>query len=89
VNQPLTAKELSRLKLSEGRSRPYGEDAWVGCTAGKLGLEYTLRDRAERGRQGEGERWGASHEVIRYVSLGLSADDFGMMVLTSRANLAG
>ena len=44
VNQPLSAKELSRLKLSEERSRPYGEDVWVGRTVGKLGLEYTLRD---------------------------------------------
>ena len=44
VNQALTAKELARLTTSENRSRPYGDDAWTGRTAGKLGLEYTIRD---------------------------------------------
>jgi hypothetical protein len=53
VNQPITAKELSRLETSEDRSRPYGEDAWIGRTAGKLGFEYTIRDpwRPKTGRK--------------------------------------
>ncbi len=44
VNQAIMAKELARLTTSENRSRPYGDDGWVGRTAGKLGLDYTIRD---------------------------------------------
>ncbi len=43
VNQPLTPQELTRLTTSENRSRPYGDDAWVGRIVGKLHLQHTIR----------------------------------------------
>ena len=43
VNQPLTGKELARMKVSMDRSRPLSDDAWVRRTASRLGLEHTLR----------------------------------------------
>ena len=44
VNEAMTKTELSRLKLSESRGRPYGEDRWVGRLVSELGLQYTIRD---------------------------------------------
>ncbi len=44
VNQPLTPQELARLTTSENRSRPYGDDAWVGRIVSKLGLQHTVRN---------------------------------------------
>ena len=43
VNQPLSAVDLQRLRLSVRRGRPYGEDKWTKKTARRLGLESTLR----------------------------------------------
>jgi putative transposase len=43
VNAPLRASELGRLRVSIERNRPYGDDAWIKRTAGKLGLEHTIR----------------------------------------------
>jgi putative transposase len=43
VNEPLTAKELERLELSEERNRPFGDDRWVMRTVGRLHLEHTIR----------------------------------------------
>jgi hypothetical protein len=45
VNEPLSAGDLSRLRLSVERGRPYGAEAWTGETARRLGLESTLRPR--------------------------------------------
>jgi hypothetical protein len=43
VNAPLTDKEQDRWNLTLDRCRPFGDDAWVGQTARRLGLEHTLR----------------------------------------------
>ena len=43
VNEPLSAKELGRLRLSLERGRPYGSDDWVKRTASELRLEHTVR----------------------------------------------
>ena len=45
VNEPLSAGDLSRLRLSVERGRPYGAEAWTGETVRRLGLESTLRPR--------------------------------------------
>jgi putative transposase len=45
VNEPLSAGDLDRLRLSVERSRPYGKEAWTVATARRLGLESTLRPR--------------------------------------------
>jgi putative transposase len=45
VNEPLSAGDLSRLRLSVERGRPYGEEHWTKETARRLGLESTLRSR--------------------------------------------
>ena len=44
MNEAMTQTELSRLRVSEERGRPYGEDRWVGRLVSELGLEYTIRD---------------------------------------------
>ena len=45
VNEPLSAGDLQRLRLSVERGQPYGEDSWANETARRLGLESTLRSR--------------------------------------------
>jgi putative transposase len=45
VNQPLSATDLQRLRLSISRGRPYGGEAWTKETAIRLGLESCLRPR--------------------------------------------
>ena len=42
VNEPLSAGDLRRLRLSVERGRPYGDDSWTKATAQRLGLESTL-----------------------------------------------
>jgi len=44
VNRLLDEPELARLHDSVQRSRPFGEEKWVGRVARKLGLEHTIRD---------------------------------------------
>ena len=43
VNQPLTERELSRLKPSLERGRPFGDDRWLARTVKALDLEHTIR----------------------------------------------
>jgi len=45
VNEPLSAGDLRRLRLSAERGRPYGDESWTKVTAQRLGLESTLRSR--------------------------------------------
>jgi putative transposase len=45
VNEPVTDAELSALRLSVKRSRPFGAHDWVRETANDLGLESTLQER--------------------------------------------
>ena len=56
VNEPLSAGDLQRLRLSVERGRPYGEDSWAKDTARRLGLESTLRSRGQIGRASCRER---------------------------------
>jgi len=43
VNEPQDEKELAALRTSDQRGRPYGDPAWIGATARKLGLESSMR----------------------------------------------
>jgi putative transposase len=43
VNRPMTEKELARYEMSLKRLRPYGDEGWITTTAGRLGIEHTLR----------------------------------------------
>jgi REP-associated tyrosine transposase len=45
VNRPETVAELAAVRRSVARGAPYGEPAWTERTAGRLGLESTLRPR--------------------------------------------
>src|SRR5262249_30354817 len=45
VNEPLSASDLQRLRLSVMRGRPYGTEAWTEQTAIRLGVESSLRPR--------------------------------------------
>jgi putative transposase len=45
VNRPQTEAELEALRRCVQRGQPYGSDVWVKRTAGRLGLESTLRPR--------------------------------------------
>jgi putative transposase len=61
VNEPQTEAELARLREAVRRGCPFGADGWVRETAGRLGLECTLRPRGRPRRPrptappGEGE----------------------------------
>jgi putative transposase len=48
VNEPQTKEEEEALALHIKRGRPFGDAAWVKRTAGRLGLESSLRSQ---GRQ--------------------------------------
>jgi putative transposase len=43
VNEPITAKEIERVKTSIVRDRPFGSDRWVRQVAHRLHLEQTLQ----------------------------------------------
>ncbi|MHC4253560.1 MAG: transposase [Planctomycetota bacterium] len=43
VNRPIGEGELAELRASVERGRPYGDAAWQRRTAGRLGIESTLR----------------------------------------------
>ncbi|MBI2479978.1 MAG: transposase [Planctomycetia bacterium] len=43
VNVPQTESELAALRRSVNRGNPFGDSAWSGKMAAKLGLESTLR----------------------------------------------
>ena len=45
VNEPQTEAELDALRCAVQRGRPFGDDEWVRRTAGRLGLEGTMRRR--------------------------------------------
>jgi putative transposase len=55
VNAPLRPKELERLRMSLGRSRPYGGDEWVKRTAKELNLEHTIRPEGRPSKQNRSE----------------------------------
>ncbi len=41
----MTEAQVAAIRLSLRRDRPYGTDSWTSETAGRLGLEYSLRPR--------------------------------------------
>src|SRR5215831_4848133 len=43
VNRPEDQKELAALRVSRNRGRPYGDAAWTGKIARRLGIESSLR----------------------------------------------
>lgn len=45
VEAPQTPLEVEAIRQSVNRQRPYGSDAWCRDTAGKLGLEFSVRPR--------------------------------------------
>jgi len=44
VDRPLSDEELNALRCCSHKCRPYGSEAWVLDTAGRLGLESSLRE---------------------------------------------
>ncbi len=54
VSRPQGEKELERLRRSAYRGAPFGDAAWQERTAGRLGLESSLRPRG-RPRRAEDE----------------------------------
>jgi hypothetical protein len=39
----MSGPEVERMRVSMERSRPFGDNAWVARTAGRLDLEHTIR----------------------------------------------
>jgi putative transposase len=52
IDEPLTEKDLERMRQSVARQSPYGQTEWQIKVAQELGLECTLRPR---GRPKKGE----------------------------------
>lgn len=59
VNEPLTRGELLKMETSLKRSQPFGDDAWVARTAGRLHLEHTIRPEGRPPKRREKEVDGA------------------------------
>ena len=55
VNAVQTRKELSRLEISERRSRPFGGEVWLLQTVVNLNLEHTIRSegRPKKAQKGD------------------------------------
>jgi putative transposase len=53
ANQRMGEEQLSALRTSVNRSRPYGEPDWVRQSATLLGLEHTLRNPGRPKKQRE------------------------------------
>ena len=53
VNQPPDERDLSRLRTSVTRGRPYGGDDWVARMCRELGLTFTLRPRGRPRRHAD------------------------------------
>jgi putative transposase len=52
VNRPQTEAELEAIRRSVTRGQPYGSETWTRKTAGRLGLESTLRRRGRPRQDG-------------------------------------
>ncbi len=50
VNTPMTEAEVAAIRPSLRWDRPYGTDSWTTETAGRLGLEYSIRPRGRQPR---------------------------------------
>jgi len=51
VNRPMTEAEVEAIRLAIRRGRPFGSEAWTRETAGRLGLEFSLRSRGGQRRE--------------------------------------
>lgn len=51
VDEPLTGKELEKLRQSVNRQSPFGDVEWQKKMSQKLGLEHTLRPRGRPKRE--------------------------------------
>jgi putative transposase len=54
VNRQMAQSEITDLRRSVERGRPFGAEAWVARTAERLGLASTLRNRGRPSRNGIG-----------------------------------
>ncbi len=52
IRRPQTDEELSALRRSVKRGRPFGRELWTKRVAAKLGLESTLRPRGRPRKKG-------------------------------------
>jgi len=52
VNRPQTEAELEAIRRSVTRGQPYGSETWTRKTAGRLGLESTMRRRGRPRQDG-------------------------------------
>jgi len=53
VDEPLTEKELERLRESAHRQAPFGAFIWKSKVCNEFGLESTIRKRGRPIKQGE------------------------------------
>jgi putative transposase len=53
VNEPITEKELQRLRASVDRGQPFGSEAWTRRTVGRLHLEHTVRREGRPAKEKE------------------------------------
>ena len=44
LNEPMPGEDLEAVRTCLNRGRPYGTPDWVGATAARLGLEFTLHN---------------------------------------------
>jgi len=58
VDEPLTEKELERIRRSVNRQSPYGDEMWQMQIGKELGLESTLRPRGRPSKRGKGDGGG-------------------------------
>ena len=64
VNQPQGDKELTRLRTSLVRGRPYGRENWVTRMCRELGLEFTTRNRGRPRREVSGVKPGLNLDEV-------------------------
>jgi len=53
IDEPMTEKELDKLRQSVNRQSPYGNSSWQIQVSKKLGLESTMRPRGRPAKMGE------------------------------------
>ena len=51
VNRTMTEAEVEAIRLAICRGRPFGSEAWTRDTAGRLGVEFSLRSRGGQRRE--------------------------------------
>jgi putative transposase len=55
LNNPLDEDQIGEVRTSVNRGRPLGDEKWVGATARRLGLMFTLRDVGRPKKREDGE----------------------------------